>query len=449
MNSLILALALPLFAGAAAWLTRRVRFVGALLAVATGIIGLVVSASLTGDHIFPLTVGLALEWSSAVRLIVMALWASLILFGALELARPGRNFVIPAVLAATGLTLLALTLRPLPLALIAMQIAGLLIVFPALEGPARGPWGSLGYLAVTVMSGAVGLMGVSLAEFYTQNPDETTARLAAALFAIAAGLTLALIPLHFWLTRVVVTSPVQVTAWLGMVGQLGILGITLRLLSEYDWLLTVTPLIYTFILGGLASVILGGALALAAPSPRHWLAYAMIFSMGMAATGLGLFAQVGADGAALALVNRSLAIFLAAVSFRTLPNLATEWDDLRGMMRRAPTAGVALGVAAAAFAAFPPLPGFAGHWLVFRAAYAAAPTLTYLLAPGVALMALSVIRLLVILVEPHDDPPAADVPPGLSVLTGVVIVALLVLGLFPQLALQPITAALATLRFLP
>jgi len=448
VNSLAFALTLPFLAGGVAWLTRGVRRLGGSLAVAVGIIGLVACASLPTEQTFTLAAGVALEWSSAIRLLVLTVWAALALFGALELARPGRNFVIPAVLAATGFTLLALTVRPLPLALIAMQIGGLLIVFPALEGPARRPWGTLGYLVVAVLSGAMGLMALSLAEFHTQNPDETTARLAAALLAVAVGLTLALIPLHIWLPRVTETAPFQVTAWLGIVGQLGVLGFLLRLLVEYDWLLTVTPLFYTLILGGLASVILGGALALMAATPRLWFAYAMIYSMGMVVVGLGLFTQQGADGAALALVSRALAILIATAGFRAVPNLATHWDDLRGMGRRVPPAGVALGVGAAAFAAFPALAGFPAMWLIYRAAFEAAPALAYLLAPGAALMALSVIRMLVTLVEPGDE-YATETPLGLSVLIGGLTLALVILGLFPQLALAPIAAAMATLRFLP
>ncbi len=238
------------------------------------------------------------------------------------------------------------------------------------------------------------------------------------------------------------------TAWLGIVGQLGVLGFLLRLLVEYDWLLTVTPLFYTLILGGLASVILGGALALMAATPRLWFAYAMIYSMGMVVVGLGLFTQQGADGAALALVSRALAILIATAGFRAVPNLATHWDDLRGMGRRVPPAGVALGVGAAAFAAFPVLAGFPAMWLIYRAAFEAAPALAYLLAPGAALMALSVIRMLVTLVEPGDE-YATETPLGLSVLIGGLTLALVILGLFPQLALAPIAAAMATLRFLP
>lgn len=133
MNSLAFALTLPFLAGGVAWLTRGVRRLGGSLAVAVGIIGLVACASLPTEQTFTLAAGVALEWSSAIRLLVLTVWAALALFGALELARPGRNFVIPAVLAATGFTLLALTVRPLPLALIAMQIGGLLIVLKRLR----------------------------------------------------------------------------------------------------------------------------------------------------------------------------------------------------------------------------------------------------------------------------------------------------------------------------
>ena len=457
MNPLLLSLALPLAAGLLAFLTRRVRPVGALLAVACGLVCLILTASASLTQAVSLPADLSLEGSSVGRLALLGLWLMLVLFGLLELAQPGRSFVIPAVLGATGLAGAALVLQPLSLAVLALQLAGMLMVFPALQGPARRPWGSLGYLSITVLAGAVAQLGLWLAEFYTQNPEPDNARTAAMLFALVAALTLALAPLHSWLPRLADAAPYQVTAWAGMVGQLAIVGVFLRLLAAYDWLLTVTPLIYVFILGGLLSMTLAGALALAASTPRYWFAYAMTYTAGLAAVGLGLFSLQGVEGAALAFLSRTVGIIVAAAGFRAVPQLSIAWDDLRSLANHRLPAAIALACAGSIFAGIPPFAGFPATWLVYRAAYTAAPQLALLMAPGTALLGLSVVRLLTTLFQPPPDaapvPPRGKAPPPLSRRLSVYIFALVALavglGLVPQAALTPIQGALTTLRFLP
>ena len=458
MNSLLLSLLLPLATGLLAFLTRRVRLIGALLAVACGVICLVLTAGAPLTQATSLTADLGLDLSPVARLVLLGLWLMLVLFGLLELAQPGRSFVIPAVLGATGLAGAALVVEPLSIAVLALQLAAMLMVFPALQGPARRPWGSLGYLSITVLAGAGAQMGLWLAEFYTQNPEPDNARTAAMLFALVAALTLALAPLHSWLPRLADAAPYQVTAWAGMVGQLAIVGVFVRLLAAYDWLLTVTPLIYVFILGGLLSMTLAGAFALAASTPRYWFAYAMTYTAGLAAVGLGLFSLQGIEGAALALFSRVVAIIVAAAGFRAVPQLSIAWDDLRGLASHRLPAAIALACAGSIFAGIPPFVGFPATWLVYRAAYTAAPQLALLMVPGTALLGLSVVRLLTLLFQPTPEaealkPPPRKAPPPLSrrlSLYILVLVALAVgMGLAPQTVLTPIQTALATLRFLP
>ncbi|MCW5850627.1 MAG: hypothetical protein KIT87_11180 [Anaerolineae bacterium] len=459
MTPLLFSLLLPLAAGLLAFLTRRVRLIGGLLAVACGVVGLLLTTGLPAAQTASLPLDLSVEMSAVSRLFLLAVWFILALFGLLELAQPGRSFVLPAVLGATGLAGAALVVQPLSLAVLALQLAALLMVFPALQGPARRPWGSLGYLSTTILAGAGAQLGLWLAEFYVLNPEPDTARTVAMLFAVVAALTLALAPLHSWLPRLADAAPYQVTAWAGMVGQLAVIAVFLRLLAAYDWLLTVTPLIYVFILGGLLSMTLAGGLALAASTPRYWFAYAMVYSVGLAAVGLGLFTLQGVEGAALAFLSRIVAIIVAAAGFRAVPQLSIAWDDLRSLASHRLPAAIALACAGSIFAGIPPFAGFPATWLVYRAAYTAAPQLALLMAPGTALLGLSVVRLLTTLFQPPLDAEASPPPrrqpppPPLSrrlTLYIVLLVALAVgLGLFPQTALTPISAALATLRVLP
>lgn len=459
MTLLVASLLLPVAVGLLAFLGRGVRFLGSALTVGVGLLCLNIAYQAPLTPAVEVVTGLSLELTPLTRLFVLGLWAILTLFGLLELAQPGRSFVIPTTLVSTALAGAALLIRPLALGVLAMQAAALLMVLPALQGPARRPWGSLGYLSVSVIGGAGTLVGLWLANFYAQNPDEGSARSAAMFFAMIAALTLGLAPLHFWLPRLADAAPYQVTAWVGMVAQVTVIGFFFRLILEYEWLLTVTPLFYVLVIGGLLSVTIGGVLSLAASTPRYWLAYSMIYTMGLVVLGLGLFARQGAEGAALALVSRSLALLLATAGFRAAPNLSLKWDDLRGLGQARLAAAIALALAGAAFAGTPPLAGFPGVWVIFRAAYAATPQLAFLMLPGMAFMGLGLVRLLTILFQPDATPTQSaqgqgsarrsqTTPLALSGLILVLILVGLLLGAAPQVVLLPVQSVLETLRFL-
>ncbi len=451
MTLFVIALAIPVVAGIVALLVRRAPNIGGLIAVVAGGASLVLSAGVftAGPATLDLPLGLSVEWAPPVSLLILGIWVALIWFGLLEFAQPGRSFVLPATLTASGLAAMGLAVRPLSVGVLLVEIAALVLVFPALQGPTRQTWGSFGYLTITVLSGGLALVGLWLIDSYTQSPLPETARGAATVLAIAAGLTLALVPLQFWLSHLADSAPHQVLAWIAVVGQTAVIGVMTRVLTDYEWLLTVAPLIQTLVLGGILSSFFGGLLALTTSSPRRWLAYGMVYTMGLVAVGIGLFNQAGAQGAALLLVARALALLLATAAFRGVPRMVLAWQDVRGLAVARPAAGWALGLAAAIMAGVPFVIGFPGTWLTLRAAFVAAPDLGFLLVPGAAFMGLSMVRLISILVQPDHNLPVGRVSlPLLTLIAAMAVIALLV-GFFPQLVLTPIAAGLSTLPFLP
>ena len=451
MTLFLIALAAPLVAGFAALLTRRAPNISGLIAVAAGGASLVLSSSLlsAGTTVLDLPLGISVEWAPPVSLLILGIWLALIWFGLLEFAQPGRSFVLPATLLASSFAALGLAVRPLDVAVLLVEIAALLLVFPALQGPTRQTWGSFGYLTITVLGGGLTLIGLWLIDSYTQSPLPEVAQGAATVLAVAAGLTLALVPLQFWLSHLADSAPHQVLAWIAVVGQTAVIGVMTRVLTDYQWLLQVTPLFQTLVLGGILSSVFGGFLALTTTSPRRWLAYGMVYTMGLVAVGIGLFNQAGAQSAALLLTSRALALLLATAAFRTVPRMVLTWQDVRGLALARPVAGWALGLAAAALAGVPFLIGFPGTWLTFRAAFVAAPALGFLLVPGAAFMGLSLVRLISTIVRPdHDLPPGRVSLPLMTLIVAMAALALLV-GVYPQIVLTPIAQGLSALPFLP
>ncbi|MFN8485858.1 MAG: proton-conducting transporter membrane subunit [Anaerolineae bacterium] len=451
MTLFLIALAIPVVAGIVALLVHGAPRIGGLIAVGAGGTSLILASPLfsVGMTTLDLPLGISVQWAAPTNLLILAMWTALIMFGLLEFAQPGRSFVLPATLLGTGLAAIGVAVSPLSVAVLLVEIAALLLVFPALQGPTRQAWGSFGFLTISILSGALVLIGLWLIDSYTQSPVPDTARAAATVVAVAVGLTLALVPLQFWLSHLADSAPHQVLAWIAIIGQTAVIAILTRLLTDYQWLLTVTPLIQTLVLGGILSSLFGGLLALTTSTPRRWLAYGMVYTMGLVAVGIGLFNQAGAQGAALLLTARALALLMATAAFRAVPRTVLTWQDVRGLALSRPVAGWALALAAAALSGVPFVIGFPGTWLTFRAAFAAAPELGFLLVPGAAFMGLSMVRLIANLVRPDFDLPPGRVSPALTVLILSMAVIALLVGFFPQIVLTPIAASLSTLPFLP
>ena len=123
-----------------------------------------------------------------------------------------------------------------------------------------------------------------------------------------------------------------------------------------------------------------------------------------------------------------------------------------GLVHRSPLQAVALLVFLASLAGIPPLAGFAGKFALFSAAMAASthggePGLTWLVGLAAIMSAISLYYYLSVLKQAFVKDSAGDrrggrrFQPAMRSRSGIPAVALVVLGLFPALLLDPITPA--------
>ena len=225
-----------------------------------------------------------------------------------------------------------------------------------------------GISAVALLLGAVLLYDAygtfSLPELFERARADTTTTIACALIAVAALAKSAQVPLHFWLPRAM-AAPTPVSAYLHSAAMVAagvlVLGRVHPLLAldqtVLDGLLVV----------GLASIVIGGLLALAQDELKQILAHSTISQYGYVVALYGIGGAAGAGAAALYVLTHAIAksaLFMTAGAV-TEATGESRLSHLGGLARRMPVLAAASGVAAATLAALPLTLGFFKDELFF------------------------------------------------------------------------------------
>jgi formate hydrogenlyase subunit 3/multisubunit Na+/H+ antiporter MnhD subunit len=221
-----------------------------------------------------------------------------------------------------------------------------------------------GALEFTALNGASGAATV-----------ETTGLLLLALlgFGVKAGV----FGLHVWLPEAHAAAPSHVSALMsGVLIKLGIYGLlrTTLLLPPAEWFgVTLMGL-------GVTGALLGIVLALYQRDLKRILAYSSVENVGIILLGLGLgiwsrahgdgrLAAIAFGGGLLHIWNHAAMkglLFLGAGSVLHATH-TKDVEQLGGLLRSMRWTGRAMIVGALAIAALPPLNGFTGEWLLYRA----------------------------------------------------------------------------------
>ena len=211
----------------------------------------------------------------------------------------------------------------------------------------------------------------------------------AALVAVAALAKSAQVPLHFWLPRAM-AAPTPVSAYLHSAAMVAagvfLLSRMHRLLAAGDWVLDALMAV------GLASIAVGGVLALTRDNFKQLLACSTISQYGYVTFLLGLGTPKGAFAACfyvLAHAPAKCALFLTAGAVTEATGGRTALSQVGGLSRSLPALAAGGAIAAAGLAALPLTAGFfkdellfaaaaeAGAWQAACAAGAAVLTLAY------------------------------------------------------------------------
>jgi multicomponent Na+:H+ antiporter subunit A len=230
----------------------------------------------------------------------------------------------------------------------------------------------------------------SIPELLEQATSSGTTTVAGILIAVAALAKSAQVPLHFWLPRAM-AAPTPVSAYLHSAAMVAA---GVFLLSRLHPLLALSPwLLDALMIVGLASMAVGGVLALSVDRLKQVLAYSTIAQYGYVVTMLGVGGSAGVGAACFYVLAHALsksALFMTAGAVTEATGSATLSGVGGGLARRMPVLAVGSGLAAAGLAALPLTIGFfkdelffgatlaGGRWLALAATLSAALTFAYI-----------------------------------------------------------------------
>ncbi len=233
-----------------------------------------------------------------------------------------------------------------------------------------------GVTAVLLLIGAVFLYAAhgtfsvpELAGRVEPGPLLTTTGL---LIAVAGLAKSAQVPFHFWLPRAM-AAPTPVSAYLHSAAMVAagvlLIGRVYPLLQKSDFLLD------TLLVVGIASMAVGGLLALTRDVLKQLLAYSTIAQYGFVVTMYGLGGPYGAGGAAFYVIAHAIAksaLFLTAGAV-TEATGEDRVSRLGGLRKPMPLLAAASGAAAATLVSLPLTVGFFADEFFFTAALERGP----------------------------------------------------------------------------
>jgi NADH-quinone oxidoreductase subunit M len=261
-----------------------------------------------------------------------------------------------------------------------------------------------------------------------------------------------MVPLHTWLPTVAQTARPGTTALLvavlDKVGTFGMISLCLPLFPNASrW---AAPVIIGF---AVASVIYGAVLAIGQKDLLRLVAYTSVSHFGVMVLGIFAFRQTAVEGSAFYMLNHGLstgALFLV-VGFLIKRRGSAQIADFGGLQRVVPVlAGTFLIIGLSALA-LPGLSPFVSEIMVLVGAYPAARAAVIVAIVGVVLAALYILLAYQkIFTGPVRE--GLEKTPDLSwrekLVTGPLIVAMVVLGFVPGVALtvlrEPAAAAITT-----
>jgi formate hydrogenlyase subunit 3/multisubunit Na+/H+ antiporter MnhD subunit len=365
-------------------------------------------------------------------------------FLAAYVARAGRMF-IPLGLAIVALLIAALAVEP-------FLYAGLLIGMAVLASiPVLAPPGSpvargvLRFLTFTGLGLPMILFtGWMLAGVEARPGDEALISRASALLALGFMLLVGVFPFHSWVLMLSEKAHPYVVAFLlntipWMVTLFG-----LGFLESFTWLQN-DQVYATLRLVGVLMVALAGFWSAFERHLGRQMGYAALVEIGFSVVAIGLPGGISIFFAMVVPRAVSLAVWGLGLSAIKLRSPGLSYREVAGLGRSLPLAAAALVLAQLSIAGFPVLAGFPVNYVVWtRLAHVDGFIALGLLLGSIGLI-IAALRTLTVLVTGLDETPWVIQEPGL--LGGFLVAAILalfVIGIFPQFFLPPLLSGLSS-----
>ena len=255
---------------------------------------------------------------------------------------------------------------------------------------------------------------------------------------------LAVFPFHIWAPDAYQGAANQVTAYIATASKVAAVAILIRMVALSSG--SSIYLVHVLVTLSIASMTLGNLVAIVQKDMKRLLAYSSISHAGYVLIGILSMNESGYAGAIFYAVAYLLMKFTC---FLVVVKVAYDGSDLKiaqlaGLHRRSPMLAMALMLGVFGLAGIPPTVGFTGKFLVFAAAMKKGYFTLVLIAMINVVISLYYYILVVraaYLLESDASLPRLQVSIPTKLLTGALVTAILVLGVFPHYLLELARAA--------
>jgi NADH-quinone oxidoreductase subunit N len=379
------------------------------------------------------------------------LLAALIFLGSLfiEVSR----LLVPIGLVVVALLVAALAVEPFLYAALIIEMAVMLCTI-LMTPPVRPlPSGLMRFLIFqTLAVPFILIAGWMLTGIEASPNDVALAGRAAAILGIGFVFWLAIFPFNSWVSLLAEQVSPYLISFLFIMLPSAIFMFGLNSLNDYTWLRENQGL-HTFLqLAGVLTIATSGLWAAFQSHLGRVLGFALIANNGMALLAVGSNDHIGmASFAALLLPNAmNTLIFSLSLSLAQQNSGSLELRQLSGMAYRFPFIGAGVISSGFALAGMPFLPGFATRLGLYINVFASSPALVGWTFIGMLGFGLASLRTLAVFISrPEQEKPRINEKPAEIFILSVGLLALFLLGIFPQLFQPQMIKILSAFTHLP
>lgn len=329
------------------------------------------------------------------------------------------------------------------------------------------------YMGLSLVGTSTMLFGIMLIANITKSLDIATdinyligsagysslSLLILSLFLITFLIKSAIFPFYMWPSRAYTEAPDDFTPFLSTVmSKYGIYGLILIILpviekAGFNQMGSINQPAYLLAILGAITAVLGTVLAIFQTDMKKLFAYSSVSNIGYIVMGLSTMSLTGVQGALFHSVNHMVfktAIFLslAAVIYRTGER---DMHKLGGLVYRMPFTFMTYLLAIIAAAGIPPLNGFPSKWLIIQSLMSKRMVfivIAMIFASTGSFMYLFRVLASVFLGQlPDRYKSVKEAPPMMLIPMGILMAAMIVIGVLPGLVLKLMNPALEFMGF--
>lgn len=359
---------------------------------------------------------------------------------------PGRSF-FPFVLIALGLLSVVAMVESMVLVVILLGIVATVMVLLVVQGRRHDSVrGGLQYLGAMVLAVPPLLIAEHLAEMRLLSPlDSGLSQSAAFLMALGFGLLLGAFPFQSWLYSISSESTPMVVAFILSITHGVIFFKLLEQFYRFPWLRNDGNILLLMSIMGFSSVIMGGVWAVFQSDLRKLLAWGALLDVGVILIGFSSASPESSAVLTLLVFNRAIAVSLLGMGMGILQKArgSTAFSSLAGVLWQQPLAVLAVAIGGLSLAGFPLTGGFTVRWLVIQSLPGEPQKWAVVFIATGILASIGYLRFVAATVGKHDKPDEQSLL-LVHILIGILLALNVVLALYPQAVLYPLTQVLSS-----